>query len=173
MFSLAAHNSRSRNVGASSFCSAYIQASTTIPPSTNSSQAIQSAAPTDTDTTTVCGKHFPSTPVSCGLEGYGYESNLIVQIKHTSPTECHLSCLADWNCKSFQTQLSGIRFCNLYTAPVPGNAQAALGVGYFFYDMTCSNYLTVSITGELCFVLRLNRISGSMCFDDIECDNLQ
>lgn len=130
----------SRNVGASSFCSAYIQASITTSPS-NISQTILPVVPTNTDTVTICGNNFSNAPASCGLEGYGFEEYLIFQIQHTSPTGCHLSCLADWNCHSFQTQLSGVRMCNLYSAPVSGSIQTSLGAGYLFYDDTCLNYL--------------------------------
>lgn len=145
---------RSRIGGASSFCSSYIFPSSASSPVLNTSQIVQSPLPLAT-TTSVCGNTFPASSTLCGLEAYGFQSYLIIQFDKTRPTDCHLSCLADWNCKSFQVQVNSSRYCNLYSSPVSGNVQAASGSGYFAYDKMCSNYLPVSKISTRCCSIQL------------------
>ncbi|KUJ09705.1 uncharacterized protein LY89DRAFT_275990 [Mollisia scopiformis] len=118
-----------------------MQPAVTSPPLSNVSQISQLPGLTSTATSTVCENQASNTSLSCGLESYGFDSYLIIQIFNKTPVHCHLSCLADWNCMSFQVQLNGSRYCNLFSTSVSGNVELSLGSGYFSYDKSCPNYL--------------------------------
>jgi hypothetical protein len=96
-------------------------------------------------TTTVTCAAAPTPPITCGLAAYGFGTYLISQTPLTDPTTCHAKCLADVNCKSFQVQLGGMSYCNLYNAPTAGNVQPAPGDEFFFYDRNCPDYQPVRI----------------------------
>lgn len=146
-----------RAAGASVFCSGYLQSTltvTTVIPSTSAITKTETTATTTTTTalttapttTTVTCAAAPTSPPTCGFAAYGFSTYLISQTDSTDPTTCHEYCLANPNCKSFQVQLGGASYCNLYNAATAGNVQAAPGDQYYFYDRNCPDYLPVRAT---------------------------
>ncbi|TKA68260.1 hypothetical protein B0A49_06284 [Cryomyces minteri] len=144
---------------ASSFCSAYLQTTTTVTATSTVSQTVVATAlstviipTTATATTTVstttltCAAAPTTTATTCGFAAYGFSVYLISQSQNTDPVTCHLNCLADPTCKSFQIQAGGAMYNNLYKAVTAGNTQAAPGDVFTFYDRGCSDYLPAGCT---------------------------
>jgi len=100
-----------------------------------------------TTATVLCAAAVPTNEVSCGVKAYGWDTYLISETPETSPTDCHVACLADPNCESFQSQiLEGDNgYCNLYNASVAGNVSPAPSDDYFFYDRDCQEFRPVNL----------------------------
>ncbi|KAK0107491.1 hypothetical protein ONS96_003302 [Cadophora gregata f. sp. sojae] len=122
--------------------------STSISSSSSSSQT-----PLPPSTTTV--PHPPAatgslcpTPIAgqiCGVTGWGYAENNLYYGSSIDAATCHQLCLANPDCKSFQTQDSSYDApqCNLYKVDSSGNNTIPGAAPYVFYDRGCPDYSPV------------------------------
>ncbi|KAI9681958.1 MAG: hypothetical protein M1817_000012 [Caeruleum heppii] len=142
-----------RSVGASAFCSTFLRSTvsettTVAKPTTITETATSTTTTTSTTSSTVVAATAsalcpagPTPGQTCGFEAYGFSSVLISQTPNTDGFMCHEMCLRNPNCRSFQVQTGGARFCNLFTAPTAGNVSPAPGGGFTFYDRNCPDFL--------------------------------
>ncbi|MCJ1433467.1 hypothetical protein MMC27_002829 [Xylographa pallens] len=142
------------SVAASSFCSTFLQQTstvtvTTVVPETTTVAvtdttlvtAIITEVSTVATSTILCAAQPTSSPITCNYPAYGYDSDLISSNPNTDPITCHELCLSDPNCQSFQIEAGGAQYCNLFNLPTAGNVEYAPGDGYTFFDRDCSQYL--------------------------------
>lgn len=148
---------RTRSVGASTFCSGFLQPTVTSTSTVtiDNTNTITSLTTETTTTTTIatesivatvtCAASSP-TAVTCNVEAYGFGTNLIDQTTGVDPIDCHEHCLANPACKSFQVQTGAQRTCNIFKVATAGNVQAAPGSGFTFFDRNCIDYLPAQCT---------------------------
>ncbi|KAL2070924.1 hypothetical protein VTL71DRAFT_13950 [Oculimacula yallundae] len=109
------------------------------PPTTTTSSRQQPAA-----TGTLC-----PTPIAgqrCGNPGWGYAENNLYSGSPIDAGSCSQLCLANPDCKSFQTQDSSYESpqCNLYRVDSSGNNTIAGAAPYIFYDRGCEDFAPIS-----------------------------
>ncbi|MCJ1252011.1 hypothetical protein MMC30_009249, partial [Trapelia coarctata] len=134
---------------ASAFCSTFIQPTTTTT-STNTIpktdvivvQTTETILTTATVTTAIATNTVlcpppASTTTKCNIRAYGFSQFLISQEPGVSSAACEQKCLADPNCKSYQTQLDGASFCNLFRVKTEGNVQIIDQDNFYFFDREC------------------------------------
>ncbi|MCJ1290431.1 Mucin-5B [Xylographa carneopallida] len=141
------------SIAASSFCSAYLQKTstvtvTTVVPQTSVVAVTDTTLVTQTTTevstvvaSTILCAAPSSTGTTCNYPGYGYASDLISSTPNTDPVTCHEQCLADPTCQSFQVETVGAQYCNLFNLPTAGNVQYAPNDVFTFFDRDCPQYL--------------------------------
>ncbi|KAH7354710.1 hypothetical protein BKA65DRAFT_581153 [Rhexocercosporidium sp. MPI-PUGE-AT-0058] len=85
---------------------------------------------------------------SCGVAGWGYAENNLYSGSPIDAASCHQLCLANPNCKSFQTQDSSYESpqCNLYKVDSSGNNTIPGAAPYLFYDRGCPDYAPATCT---------------------------
>jgi len=144
--------------GASSFCSSYIRptattsVTVTIPTTAVVTEFATVPITTTTtsvvtgDTSTVTCAAQPTAPPTCGLEANGLGRNLISTNSGLSPVECHLACLANEDCESFQVGDATDLACNLFRTATAGNVFPSPGSGFRFYDRNCPDLLPAQCT---------------------------
>ncbi|KAH7398005.1 hypothetical protein BKA64DRAFT_55624 [Cadophora sp. MPI-SDFR-AT-0126] len=125
-------------------------------PITTSTTSSSSTAPLTPSTTTTpapptaTGSLCP-TPVAnqiCGVAGWGYAENNLYTGSPIDAATCHQLCLANPDCKSFQTQDSSYDApqCNLYKVDASGNNTIPGAAPYLFYDRGCPDYAPAACT---------------------------
>ncbi|MCJ1322962.1 hypothetical protein MMC15_008312 [Xylographa vitiligo] len=142
------------SVAASSFCSTYLQQTstvtvTTVVPETTTVAITDTTLITGTTTetstvvatTVLCAAQPTSPTTTCDYPAYGFQYYLISSTPGVDPVTCHEMCLADPNCQSFQVQASASEYCNLFNVPTSGNVEYAPADVYTFFDRDCSQYL--------------------------------
>ncbi|MCJ1379209.1 hypothetical protein MMC17_002309 [Xylographa soralifera] len=142
------------SVGASAFCSTFLQQTstvtvTTVVPETTTVAITDTTFITGTTTevstlatsTILCAAQPTSALTTCNYLAYGYGSFLISSTPEIDPVTCHEMCLADPNCQSFQIENGGLDYCNLYDVPTSGNVEYAPGDIFSFFDRDCPQYL--------------------------------
>ncbi|MCJ1421176.1 Mucin-5B [Xylographa parallela] len=147
------------SVAASSFCSTFLQQTstvtvTTVVPQTTivavTDTTLVTATSTEVSTvvasTILCAAQPTSSPTTCNYPAYGYGYDLISSTPNIDPITCHELCLSDPTCESFQVQTGGSQFCNLFNLPTAGNVQYAPGDVFTFFDRDCSQYLPPGCT---------------------------
>ncbi|MCJ1393391.1 hypothetical protein MMC18_006265, partial [Xylographa bjoerkii] len=145
------------SVAASSFCSTFLQQTstvtvTTVVPETTTvpitDTTFVTATTTEIDTvatsTILCAAAATATLTTCDYPAYGYVSDLISLNPNTDPVTCHELCLADPTCQSFQVESGGQMYCNLFSQPTYNNVEYAPNDIYTFYDRDCQQYLPPS-----------------------------
>ncbi|XMA17587.1 hypothetical protein WAI453_010378 [Rhynchosporium graminicola] len=103
-----------------------------------------------TATGTLCPTPLPSQ--SCAISGWGYADNNLYSGSPITAGSCSQLCLANPDCKSYQTQDSTYEapICNLYkviisgTSVIPGAAAP-----YLFYDRECADLAPLSCSDTI------------------------
>ncbi|KAG4423967.1 hypothetical protein IFR04_002962 [Cadophora malorum] len=125
-------------------------------PTTTSTTSSSSPAPLPPSTTTTStppsatGSLCPSAVAGqiCGVPGWGYAENNLYSGSPIDAATCHQLCLANPDCKSFQTQDSSYEApqCNLYKVDASGNNTIPGAAPYLFYDRGCPDYAPAACT---------------------------
>ncbi|MCJ1288420.1 Mucin-5B [Xylographa opegraphella] len=147
------------SVAASSFCSAFLQQTstvtvTTVVPQTTTVAVTDTTLVTETSTevsivattTALCAAQPTSSATVCDYPAYGYAYYVISSTPGIDPTTCHENCLADSTCQSFQVELGGLGYCNLFNVPTTGNVQYISQDSFYFFDRDCPQYLPPGCT---------------------------